>query len=203
VQRHNRVVTKRSYVVGLLALAVCASACSSGGIHGAPSRHHGSRPVAVAEKLGPCPRRMPTTSLTTLNAGIAGLNNKLVPVVAVKVRLCSYVGIVVQDSSGFHDEAKQLLGSRLLSGPAAKKLEDDANALAKGGPSGCGSPPVPGRFVQFFLLTFASDTRAVDVEEEYPSCNPGPFNGKFLAQLDSGKWHSELTRDSTTTTKNA
>jgi len=117
----------------------------------------------------------------------------LAPIDASNVRLCSYAGVVVQDQSGFHDEAKQPLGSGLLTALAAKHFEAEANALQNAGVPECPAGPMLGRFVEFFLLTLSSNVQAVNVEEQYPECAPGPYNGQFQAALDSGRWHNELT----------
>ena len=44
------------------------------------------------EHLGPCPKTDPNTDLTKLNAGVNGLDRVLVPITALRVRVCLYGG---------------------------------------------------------------------------------------------------------------
>jgi hypothetical protein len=134
---------------------------------------------------------MPTAPLATLNAGVPGLDKKLVPIAALNVRICSYDGAVTNDDSGYHSVPKRLAGDGMLQPILARRLEEEANRLPKvaGAPS-C-HPPDVGDAVHFFYLTFANDSRRVVVVDMRGSCSLGPFNGRFGAVRTSA-WLTEL-----------
>ena len=76
----------------------------------------------------PCAKTYPSTPLTTLNAGVVGLDRELVPIGALKVRLCSY------GPDGLLDG-----GKGVLTPLAAGHLEVETNGLASFRPPSTGS----------------------------------------------------------------
>ncbi len=140
------------------------------------------QPPSVIAKLGPCPTHFPTATLARLNANLAGLDNKLVPIAALSVRLCRY--------NGWHTP---VTGTVVLNGVAARRLEDVANALPMRRGRGC---PVD----RLYLLTFADERERVVVEQatdlkEPPDCNIGPTNGTWGGLVSTPAWLEELGRD--------
>jgi len=134
--------------------------------------------------------------LTRVNAGIPGLDKVLVPIRALKVRVCEY-------GDGFQP-ANQLIGSGLVRGPTAATFEEESNRLVRyveppsGGLIGSQGPTTT------ILLTFVNETQQVEVEVEggFISNLDKYFefstNGVFLA-IATAAWDDELTHDSATT----
>jgi hypothetical protein len=164
------VVAERSCTAGacIATLVLCLAACSSGrGKHAAPTTTTLSPSYAVAN-LGPCPKRVPSDfSPRTLNAGVVHLGARLVPIVALTVRVCRYGSNPV------------LIGSAILKPTTTRMLEADVNRLTPnpGGLVGCErgqNPPPPPETV---LLTFASASQRVFVQQS--ECD-GFWNGRTV-----------------------
>lgn len=176
-------------------LVVLVSACSSGGGHG-PDAAHSSAAVKsavsssqVVAKLGPCPTQYPltsVTSLTTLNAGVPGLDKRLVPIAALNVRVCEYD---VPSSA-----TTRLRASGSLKPVPVPTFERETNRLPKRSvaPSCAGTTR---RALTEFLLTFANKSRSVSLEA-YGTCQGGVNNGHFYAR-PTRKWLKELTISTT------
>ena len=165
----------------VVSAALLVAACSSGGgKHATPTTTTNATtstmapttttvsPSPVRAKLSPCPKYFPSSTLSMLNAGLVRLDNRLVPIVALSVRLCRY-----------DDWHTPLAGSGVLNGSVAIQLEGIANALPLRRGKGC---PVD----SLFFLTFANETKRVDVEQatgpKQPThCNIGPTNGTGAA----------------------
>jgi hypothetical protein len=200
-------VTRKERVVGacLATLALCLTACSSGGRQhssttttsrsaSTTAARQRSRVIAatttpastphVVANLGPCPKLFPFGPASGLNTGVSGLDKKLVPIAALSVRLCRYDLVEVN----VHTSTFPLAGSGILTGAPATQLEGLANHLPTAQTRGCGSG-------QLFLLTFASETQHVDVEEGTNAKDPtgcGPVNGKWGGGQSTGQWLNEL-----------
>lgn len=153
------------------ALGALAAACSSGG--GKPSATATTRssvrasptttsvrvyPTVAGQPsagvgLGPCPKTFANTSLTKLNAGVAGLDTQLVPIAATKVRTCRW------NSGG------RLNDGGFLSAESLGKFVDETNRLPKS------SSAAPRRAhprdsliaSQPIYVTFATDSQQVTV----------------------------------------
>ena len=185
------VTTKRSGVRAFLVLLVLCVSCSSGGgarssarttTVGAAGKRVSSTTSAadVEANLGPCPNEFHFGSVRKLNAGVAGIDKKFVPIAALSVRLCRYDLVPVNA----HTSAMRLTGSGVLSGAAVTQLEDLANHLPTMQTRGCSV----GRF---FLLTFADETHHVDLEEgtnvnDRTGC--GPVNGALGGGQSTLQW---------------
>jgi hypothetical protein len=167
------VVAKRSYVVGLVALLVCANACSSsggkqsaptttraltattlGGVTGDPGG--GTGLLDVAANLGACPKHLPGNEQLEPNIAAAhGLAQKMVPIAAVRVRICDF---------RFSSDLPLLAGS-FLGRTAARLLEDTANGLPRVSP-GVAVAPGPGDAnAVLHFVTFASDSQEVTLSD--------------------------------------
>ena len=80
------------------------------------------RSSSLDANLGPCPPAPPIKSLKTLNTGGQRLDRALVPIDAIRVRLCRY-GVNGNTGRG------ALEGVGALSGPVARRIEDETNSL--------------------------------------------------------------------------
>jgi len=116
-----------------------------------------------------CPPKPPAAPLTALNAGVSGLDQTLVPITAVKVRVCRYpkaVSPLVYDS------------------PAATQFEAETNRLAtlphrrKGMSCGAGAPT--------YVVTFASASQQVDVIDFCGEATNGAFSADSTATWVGG-----------------
>jgi hypothetical protein len=108
-------------------------------------------------KLGKCQRNYPaiTDTFAGMNAGIRGLGRTLVPIAAVKVRLCQW---------SFVTKGYPLIGSDVLANQAATKFENETNRLptlaAGTRPPICHEPPT-----SVFVATYARDKQRVQIYE--------------------------------------
>jgi hypothetical protein len=170
------------------AALLVAGCSSSGGKQSTPTAGHGTTttllaaprttfvgaisppgpegPTNVATSLGPCPQNYPNTPLTMLNSGVAGLDKKLVPIVATEVEVCSY-GRPLQYP--LTPPPLTLYGSGRLAAQAAATFENETNRLQRY-PRGttiwrgsCIKYPGP------LLVMFANGSQHVDVR----SCPAG------------------------------
>jgi hypothetical protein len=154
-----RLLRARQLVVCLAALVVCLGACSSGGGKQATPATNTSTPTTAATtttvspsqivaNLTKCPSNAPTESVTNLNAGVHGLDEKLVPIIALTVRVCRYPKAV---APLFYDSQ------------AAGQFENATNRFATRPAAGthghvaCTAAPL-------YVLTFASNTEQVNIE---------------------------------------
>jgi len=115
------------------------------------AKRHGLVTRAVAN-LGPCPKVYPNGPSAKLNAGIKGLNKKLVPIAALSVRICEYGG-VPQRLEYFGREGSG----------TAKGFEDETNGLATARSENVTCDQMPG--AAFKVVTFASDSQQVTITE--------------------------------------
>jgi hypothetical protein len=180
----------------LTTVALLVAGCSSGGgKHASPTTTHATAsstavttttvsPSPVVAILGACPKQDPRASphfsLTSLNAAVPGLDNRLVPITALNVRICEY--------NGDFRVADHLVGSALLRPPAAATFEAETNGLPR-----YEVPPTTGIGSQgpnppTLMLTFASDTQQVEVEAGFTL----PTNGVFVA-TGTEQWDDALT----------
>ena len=104
--------------------------------------------------LGPCPNEFHFGS-GKLNAGVADIDKKFVPITTLSVRLCRYEMVQVNARTS---TMPRLAGSGVLSGAAATRLEDLANHLPSTQTRGCSVD-------RFLLLTFTDATHHVDLQE--------------------------------------
>jgi hypothetical protein len=187
-------------------LALCLAACSgNGGRHSSTTttRHSvstttpllkpsGSTPATtttasasyVEANLGPCPKEFHFGSARKLNAGVAGIDKKFVPIAALRVRLCRYELVPVNTKTS----TMRLAGSGVLRGARATQLEDLANHLPTMQTRGCSVN-------RFFLLTFADETHHVDLQEGTDTNDPtgcGPVNGALGGGQSTTQWLNEL-----------
>jgi len=91
---------------------------------------------------------VPDKSLAAINAGVAGLSKELVPITALKVRLCNY------------GPMRQLASSALGQSIGAARLATEANGFRQFSPPrflGCHEMDVT-------LLIFASESQQVSIE---------------------------------------
>jgi len=201
-------VARSERIVGicLTTLALCLAACSGNdGRHSSTTttRHAVSTTTPLVKppgstlattttasasyveaNLGPCPKEFHFGSASKLNAGVAGIDKKFVPIAALSVRLCRYELVPVNTKTS----TMRLAGSGVLSGARATQLEDLANHLPAMLTRGCGV----GRF---FLLTFADKTHHVDLEEGTNVNDPtgcGPVNGALGGGQSTIQWLHEL-----------
>ena len=137
------------------------------------SANHDFRPCP-RPKFGKCPLVRPQFS--ELNPGVQGLSAKVVPIGAWSVRVCSYAGAagtsVLNEVLDLDVAVRfEVLTNRLPALP----LRRSGVSCEVGAPSA--------------LLTFASDSKQVDVVE---SCGQ-VTNGVFAASA-TAKWRNELKR---------
>jgi len=138
---------------------------------------HVSLPKHVVTSLGPCPKQDPTIVLMTANAGVLGLNKRLVPVPATTVRVCDYL------SSG-NEPPPPLVASRLLGRSGTEALEATTNSLPvqPPGPGNCPAPQSPRDVTSnTYLLSFVDGSQQVDVYAG--RCGDSASNGTFIAGL--------------------
>ena len=136
----------------------------------------GARPRDVAASLGPCPQANPAIvgqhfSLSAVNAAVVGLDTKLVPITAQRVRVCSY---------NWGGGTLNRTGELQLS--AAAQFEASTNRLKT--PA---QPPRRGVTCHEFdtsFLTFATAMQRMDVAAS--DCGRG--------QASNGPLRVELTR---------
>jgi hypothetical protein len=190
----------QAFGTGLVALAILVGGCSSGGgkqstpkkttptttAATAPIIPNGNLPVNTATprlvaNLGPCPSTYPNTPLTKLNAGVAGLDKKLVPIIASRVRVCSYQHL---------PNGNAAVGSPPPPGAVAQ-LENETNRLRRrpiySWRGGC--VKYPGTL----FVTFASDSQRVDLLANV-GCDTPATNG-VLHVDPTAKWLTELQAD--------
>ncbi len=114
----------------------------------------------VVVNLGKCPSRYPPDSSEALNAGVADLGSRLVPINAVSVRVCRYGSLDARFEGG-----------GVLSSSVTPEFEDEANRLeteAIDGPSrfsevaGCVGGPA-------YYVTFANAERKISLRGQ--ECN--------------------------------
>lgn len=195
VRRHTEVVRTRLYAVELLALVVFVAGCSSGGARQSSPTTRAVRatttivPVTagsvashVVANLSRCPATEPDDSVGSLNAGVPGLADKLVPITATRVRICLYESAT---TSNHEPLPVRLVASGLLDAAAASMFEDDTNRLPSsdnrnGRPT---SPP-------FVFVSFASDTQVVNVTE---ACGCGLKTNGVRFVSPTTKWLLELS----------
>ena len=164
-------VQRRRFAACVVSVALLVAGCSS---------FLGSS-VDVAAKRGPCPTAYPAASrrfsLRTVNAGVHGLDQSLVPFPAEQVRVCNY------DASG-----RTLTGSAVLKQAVAARFEASANRLRTRT-----TQPTGFTCHQFdtSLLTFttASEGMAVAVAE----CGSGVASNGTLTVASTRTWLNELT----------
>jgi hypothetical protein len=115
-----------------------------------PDPGGGTGPLNVAANLGPCGVTPPNTTLTQLNAGVGGLDTKLVPVAARKVRICEYGHI-----------PSRLERSGLVGAAAAvHRFDNETDRLAsKAGQAQCRQPAG----ASFYVVTVADAARQVTI----------------------------------------
>jgi hypothetical protein len=174
----------RTAFAAILAAALVVAGCSGGGgTHATPTT---ARQVVV--NLGPCPKTYdPNVDLTKVNAGVKGLDRALVPIAAVRVRMCKY-------GDGF-------IGERMMVRPAnVARFEAEANGSAVSLPTT--PPPISATqgltgeegltgedCVQdgAYVVTFASASQQVELRG---SC--GGIGNGILSGHSSMHWFSEL-----------
>lgn len=162
------VVTRTSYRarVSLALLVVCGVACTGGG-------------AKDSANPGPCPEHRVIAG-PTLNAGIRGLDKRLVPIDAVFVRICEY-----DATNGTLDGSSEIRPPREV-----ERFEDETNRLPLHTPDQVGCerlPPSP------FVVTFATPTQRVDVVQETEGCEL--FTNGVRPPIDASfQWSGELQR---------
>jgi hypothetical protein len=182
-------------VTGALVAGCSSSHQSSSSAHAsattmalATGRESSTTASPPTSKTDSCPPSFPRQPLFTLNAGIDGRENALVPFVATAARLCRYDIVKVTPSR----TKWRLVGAGLLSGPSARRLAALGNALPLATRGTCRSARP-----QFIVLTFANHATRVHVEEEVdgPGCNIGPTNGIWGGGASTTTWRRELLRN--------
>lgn len=186
---------RQPFVAYVAAVALLVAGCSGGGGKksapttvsetttttpvGGTGISDGAGPVGppltshVVAILGPCPKVYPNGPPAHLNAGIKGLDKKMVPIASVKARVCRY-GV-----------AERLEYDDVLSKSAATQVEDATNRLLAVAPDY--SPTCPSG-IPLYLVTFASGSQRVVAI--YNGCGV-MTNGVRSAQADT-KWLNEL-----------
>jgi hypothetical protein len=173
-------------------MALLVASCSSGGgNHASPTTTIATpsstaattttvSPAHLATNLGPCPKDDPVSLPGRLNVGIKGLGQKLVPIVALNVRVCRY---------------DPRAPSTVLKPPDAMRLEAEANRLliVKDAIRYNCAPTNP----PYFFVTFANDRQQVDVWED-GGC--GFITNGVLTVSTTTKWRNELQRYTTSST---
>lgn len=165
------------------ALALLAASCSSGG--GKQSVPTTPRPgINATVSLGPCPNPDPRNDLAKTNKGVAGLDKTMVPITAVRVRMCRYGG-------GLH--GTDLVGERTMVRPSnAARFAAEANAfpaaptttLAPGSRGFIGGGDCPQGW--YHVVTFASASQRVEIREGCGWVTNGVLEGS------GAHWFSEL-----------
>jgi len=158
--------------------ARCAYGCNALGFGAKITVESQSRAAAI--NLGPCPKTYPNTPFAKLNAGVNGLDKKLVPIIASRVRVCSYQTV---------PNGKAAVGSPPPS-TAVAQLENETNRLQKRPiyywRDGCVKHPGT------LFVTFASDSQRVDLLA-IVGCDSPATNG-VLHVDPTAKWLNELQR---------
>jgi hypothetical protein len=173
---------RRSALV--VSLAILVVGCSSGG--GKQSTPTTARPLG----LGPCPQTEPPIFGPGFNAGVKGLDKKLVPITAVKVRICRYGG-----------GAFKLEAERTLVSSDAARFEAEVNQFAASIPTTLPPPPPNSPSGSQGLVgnegcmqgwnhvvTFASDSQKVDIYAD--GC--GAVGNGVLDAQSAAHWFNEL-----------
>jgi hypothetical protein len=126
-----------------------------------PPRHP---PMSFAG-LGQCPPRVPAEPLSSVNAGVPGLGDKLVPITASKALVCRYAG------------AGRLRGGRTVADSALAHFEAEMNGLrtTTSVDATCDQPPG----APFFVVIFGNRTQQVFVN--VTTC-AGATNGVLFAR---------------------
>ena len=187
-------VAKRSFAVGLASLLVlCVAACSSGdGKQSArtttetastttiPPGVDGNLSTAArfAGNLGPCPLT-PDYRLTGLPSVVDSLRGTLVPINALKARVCEYGDVPVRLERS----------ARLVVPATVKSLVDAANRLQRSTDATCDQPDG----APFYVVTFANNTVEINVVS-------GPCGSvtNFVCEVrTTKKWLNVLHRYST------
>jgi hypothetical protein len=182
---------KRFSICAMVAtLVLLVVGCSSGGGKSSatttPTTTPGTQVVHFRNNdfLGvlPCSAQAPNESLQALNAGVNGLAKKLVPIVAITVRICEYA---------FTPYRLQRSGTVNVTASAAL-LEDDANRLQSFAVRPECQQPAG---APFWFMTFATETKPVNITED-----PCEFvtNSVRYAQA-TPSWVNELTQDTAPT----
>jgi hypothetical protein len=185
-------IPRRLSVCALAAvLALLVVGCSSGGGKRAASTStklststtsSTSRTTSssqVVPFLGPCPKHVPNVDLVKANAGVLGLDRRLVPLPATTVRVCEYF------SSG-NDTPTRLVASRQLGRSGTEAAEATTNSLPVQPPGlpVCPGPQTPAQLAtDTFFLSFADTSQRVDIDAVDGSCISGASNGTFFARL--------------------
>ncbi len=200
----------RCGAIVLVAVLPMAGCSSGGGTYAAPtttkvttSSTAGTTTTVSSSragiKLGPCPPHYPVGSLETLNAGVAGVEHKLVPIIASKIRICVYdLRLPKTGPVGLTGPQSEIIGTAALTTAVSATLEGRVNAFrryaaADSSLPGCGGPTYHAENV---LLTFANHSERVDVEGDNTRCDP-LSNGVFRASPTSS-WLKELALYTTT-----
>jgi hypothetical protein len=177
--------TNRLAIAAVLILVLGLAACSSSSKQAAPTTTAPAPSTTVTAppikgKLGPCPSIFPRVQLTTLNAGVPGVDTKLVPFVATSARVCVY------------GSKATLTGSGTLASSAAAKLATDTNALVKSpGPISCANQKI----TRLFFVSFDSTTQRVHLGESN-ACGGGVSNGTLIAK-EAPAWTTEVMQSAT------
>jgi hypothetical protein len=174
-----------------MALMLVAVACSSGGTRRATPANANSTTTATAvvTNLPKCPSKYPAASPAVFNAGTHGLDEMLVPIAALNVRVCRYI-------------RGSLFGIATLGHRAASQLERETNRLKKvaaplqGPQSRCGLDSPGSTAASYFRLTFASNTRQVTIinEARCDLVDGGDVTNGVRYSQASGKWLDDLQR---------
>ena len=165
----------------VLGLAACSSSSKQAATTTtAPAATTTVTAPRITGKLGPCPAIFPRVQLTTLNAGVPGLDTKLIPFDAVSARVCTY------------GPKATLTGSGTLVSAAAAKLATDTNALVKApGPISCANQKI----TRLFFVSFDSATQRVHLGESN-ACGGGVSNGTYIAK-EAKAWATEVIQSAT------
>jgi hypothetical protein len=201
VQRRGRRLRTRRMLARAAALVVIGIGVVAGGVVLAHPNHRDgvvaveptttSRPTnRHTSDLGPCPDANPAVigqhfSLSALNSGVLGLDTKLVPFDALRVRVCSY---------GWRGGG-ELSGSAVLKSGVAAQFVTSTNRLQT-------RAHPPRRLVchelDTSLLTFTTATKRMDVAVE--DCGSGQASNGSLTVNLTQTWRNELQRDTTGST---
>lgn len=169
--------------LALLTLVLGAGACSSSKKTGDATTSvpatTSAAPPKIKAKLGPCPLVYPRIQLAVLNAGVKGLDTKLVPLEAESVRVCTY-------------SVTKLTASGTVESDAASKFEADTNAL----PKATNRLDCPGeKITRLFFVTFQDASHRVQVGAS-DACGGNAGNGAFVAEAKQA-WADEVIRIAT------
>jgi hypothetical protein len=154
---------------GVTTTTSATTSTTTGYVHPPPT----AAPSRVVANLGECPKRAPVAAPATLNPGIQGLSEKLVPIAARSVRVCQY------------SDQGEVVGRGVLGRTATARVETETNQLAVVAPDY--SPTCPAN-VPVVLLTFASDSQRAHVIVHWCAM---ATNGERQAQANS-EWLDKL-----------